>query len=39
MWVGFDVIIPDMEYILLEMVVVALELISASKRSPNNDTP
>jgi len=36
--VGFDVIIPDMKYISLEMVVVALELISASKRSPGSNT-
>ena len=32
-------IIPNMEYISLETVVVALELISASKRLPDNDTP
>ena len=32
-------IIPDMEYILLETVVVALELISASKRLLGSDTP
>ena len=38
-WVGSDVIIPDIESISLEMVVVALELISASKRLPDNDTP
>ena len=38
-WVGFDVIIPDMEYISLEIVVVALELISTSKRSLSSDTP
>ena len=38
-WVGSDVIIPDMEYILLETVVVALELISASKRLLGSDTP
>ena len=32
-------IIPDIESISLEMVVVALELISASKRLPCSDTP
>ena len=30
-WVGSDVIIPDIKSILLGMVIVALELISASK--------
>ena len=38
MWVGFDVIIPDIEYISLETVVVALELIFASKRSLGSNT-
>ena len=32
-------IILDMEYIPLETVVVALELISAAKRSPSSYTP
>ena len=38
-WVGSDVIIPNMEYILLETVVVALELIFASKRLLGSNTP
>ena len=38
-WVGSDVIIPDIEFISLEMEVVALELISASKRLSNSNTP
>jgi len=37
-WVGFDVIFPDMEYISLETVVVTLELIFASKRSLGSNT-
>ena len=37
-WVGSDVIIHDIEFISLEMVVVALELIFASKRLPVSDT-
>ena len=36
---GFDVIIPDMEKTSLEIVVVALELISASKRLLGSDIP
>ena len=39
MWVGSNLIIPDKEYVPLEIVVMALELISASKRSPGSDTP
>ena len=35
---GSNVIIPDIESISLEMVVVALELISASERLPDSDT-
>ena len=38
-WMGSNVIIPNIEYISLEMVVVALKLISATKRSPDSDTP
>ena len=38
MWVEFDVIIPYIESISLEMVVVALELISASRRLPDSNT-
>ena len=38
-WVGSDVIIPDIESISLEMEVVALELISASKRLSSSNTP
>ena len=37
-WVGSDVIIHDIEFISLEMVVVALELIFASKRLSGCDT-
>ena len=37
-WVGSDVIIHDIEFISLEMVVVALELIFASKRLPGSNT-
>ena len=39
MCVGSKVIIPDKEYAPLEAVVVALEVSSASKRSPGSDTP
>ena len=39
MCVGSKVIILDKEYAPLEVVVVALELSSASKSSPGNDTP
>ena len=39
MWVGSDVIILDIKSISLEMVVVALELISASKWLLGSDTP
>ena len=39
MWVGYDLIILDMEFVSLETVVVALELIFTSKRSPGSDTP
>ena len=39
MWVGSNLIIPDKEYVSLETVVMALELIPASNRLLGSDTP
>ena len=39
MWVGYDLIIPVMEYASLEILVTTLELIPASKRLLSSDTP
>ena len=38
-WVGPDLIIPDTKYASLETVVMALELVLASKRLLGNDFP
>ena len=38
-WVGPDLIIPDKEYVSLETMVMALELVPAFKRLLGNDIP
>ena len=38
-WVGPDLIIPDKEYASLETMVMALELVLASRRLLGSDIP